>query len=120
MGEETNPYLQAQRIVRFVENKMRYKINDYERGRGIDVLLAYPVTDEKTGQEYYEGCCNQISALEVALCRAVGIPARCVSGFHGWRPWVPPEAGYSASRRTCCPADWLVSILRAEWASHVD
>jgi transglutaminase-like putative cysteine protease len=89
VGEETNPYLQAKRIERFVQKKIRYKINDYERGRGIDVLLAYPVTDEKTGQQYYEGCCNQISALKVALCRAVGIPARCVTGFVGWRPWVP-------------------------------
>lgn len=95
VGEETNPYLQAKRITRFVENKVRYKINDYDHGRGIDVLLAYPVRDPKTGQEHYEGPCHQISALEVALCRAVGIPARCVFGFFGWRPWLPPEAPYS-------------------------
>lgn len=91
VGDETNPYLQAERIVEFVGKKMRYKILDFERGRGIDCLLAYPVVDEKTGQEYYEGCCNQITALIVTLCRAVGIPARCVSGYVGWNPWVDPK-----------------------------
>jgi len=91
VGDETNPYLQAERIVKFVGKKMRFKILDFERGRGIDCLLAYPVTDEKTGQEYYEGCCNQYAALMVALCRAVGIPARCVFGYVGWNPWIEPN-----------------------------
>jgi hypothetical protein len=54
-------------------------------------LLDNPVIDEKTGEEYYEGACNQYSALFVALCRAVGIPARCVSGYIGWNPWVEPN-----------------------------
>jgi transglutaminase-like putative cysteine protease len=91
VGDETNPYLQAERIVKFVGKKMRYKILDFERGRGIDCLLAYAVADEKTGQEYYEGSCNQFTALMVALCRAVGIPARCVSGYIGWNPWVKKD-----------------------------
>jgi transglutaminase-like putative cysteine protease len=88
VGDETNPYLQAERIVKFVHKKMHFKVLDYERGRGIDVLLAYTVTDEKAGQEYYEGCCTQYAALMVALCRAVGIPARCVSDYNGWVPWI--------------------------------
>jgi len=91
VGEETNPYLQAERIVKFVGKKMHYKILDFERGRGIDVLLAHPVVDEKTGQEYYEGCCSQFTALAVALCRVVGIPARCVAGYVGWAPWIEPN-----------------------------
>jgi len=91
VGDETNPYLQAQRIVKFVRKKMRFKRLDFERGRGIDCLLAYPVVDEKTGQEYYEGCCNQFATLMVALCRGVGIPARCVFGYVGWNPWIEPN-----------------------------
>ena len=91
IGDETNPYLQAERIVQFVRKKMHYKILDFERGRGIDVLLAHPVKDEKTGQEYYEGCCSQYTALMVALCRAVGIPARSIAAFIGWAPWVRPD-----------------------------
>jgi hypothetical protein len=91
IGDETNPYLQAKRIVESAKKKVHYKVLDFERGRGIDCLLAYPVIDEKTGQEYYEGCCNQITALTVALCRAVGIPARAVSVFVGWHPWIGAE-----------------------------
>jgi hypothetical protein len=91
VGDETNPYLQAEQIVKFVRRKMRFKRLSYERGRGIDCLLAYPVTDKETGQEYYEGACNQYSALFIALCRAVGIPARSVQGFVGWEPWAKKE-----------------------------
>jgi hypothetical protein len=91
VGEETNPYLQAERIANFVGKKMRFKRLDFERGRGIDCLLEYPITDEKTGLEYYEGCCNQYAAFMVALCRAVGIPARCVKGYIGWHPWMEPN-----------------------------
>jgi hypothetical protein len=87
VGDEINPYLQAERIFKFVGKKMHYQILDFERGRGIDCLLAYPVTDEKTGLEYYEGSCTQYSAFMVALCRAVGIPARCVSGYIGYNTW---------------------------------
>ncbi len=90
-GDETNPYLQAKRILEFVRGKIHHKVLDFERGRGIKCLLDYPVIDEKTGQEYYEGCCSQITALKVALCRAIGIPARCVSGFIGWCPWMKKD-----------------------------
>jgi transglutaminase-like putative cysteine protease len=86
VDDEKNPYLQADRIVKFVMRKVHYKILDFERGRGIQCLLDYPVKDEKTGDEYYQGCCSQISALIIALCRAVGIPARAVYGCKGWNP----------------------------------
>jgi len=54
-------------------------------------LLDSPVMDEETGEEHYKGSCNQYSAFFVALCRAVGIPARSVSGFIGWKPWIKEE-----------------------------
>lgn len=88
IGDEKNPYLQAKRIFEFTRKKMRYRILDFERGRGTKCLLDYPIMDEKTGKEYYEGSCNQYSALFVALYRAVGIPARSVVGFIGWGPWI--------------------------------
>jgi hypothetical protein len=91
IGDEKNPYLQAKRIVEFASKKVHFKLTAFERGRGIKCLLDYPVRDEKTGEEYYEGACNQITALFVALCRAVGIPARCVSGYVGWNPLVTPN-----------------------------
>jgi len=91
VGDETNSYLQAKRILEFVRENMRYKILDYERGRGIKCLLDYPVIDEETGEEYYEGCCSQYSAFFCALCRATGIPVRAVFGLRGFRPWITEE-----------------------------
>ena len=90
IGDEKNPYLRAKRILAFVRKKVNFKVLDFERGRGIKCLLDYPVIDERTGDEYYEGSCSQDTALFVALCRAVGIPARSVSGYIGWCPWMKP------------------------------
>ena len=91
IADEKNPYRQAERIGEFVNEKVHYKILDFERGRGIKCLLDFPVVDEETGEEYYEGCCSQYSVLFIAMCRAVGIPARSVFGFIGWRPWIKEE-----------------------------
>ncbi len=91
IGEETNPYLQAQQILEYTGKKVNYKILDYERGRGIKCLLDYPVIDEDTGEEYYEGCCTQKCAFFIALCRAMGIPARSAYIFTGYKPWLTEE-----------------------------
>jgi transglutaminase-like putative cysteine protease len=91
IGDEMNPYLQAKRIFEFIRNKMRFKAHDLERGRGIKCLLNFPVIDKKTGEEYYEGACGQHSALFIALCRAVRIPARAAGGLVGWRAWIKEE-----------------------------
>ncbi len=91
IGDEENPYIQADRIVNFVHQKVRYTSSAFERGRGIDCLLASPVTDGETGQEYYEGRFGQIMGLTVALCRAVGIPARCVFGYIHLTPWIEQD-----------------------------
>ena len=86
VGDEKNPYLQAERIFKFVRKKVPYKMHRLERGAGTEVLLNFPSQDEETGEEYYEGACGQQNALFIALCRAVGIPARAVVGFVGWDP----------------------------------
>lgn len=91
VGDEKNPYMQAERIFKFVRKKVRYKMHRLERGVGTKVLLNFPVKDEKTGEEYYEGACDQQHMLFIALCRAVGIPARAVVGFVGWDPWTKEE-----------------------------
>ena len=83
IGDEENPYLQARRIYDFIQKKERFRCT----GVGVQALLDSLVKDEKTGEEYYEGVCYQYSAFFVALCRAVGIPARSVTAFIGWRPW---------------------------------
>ncbi|MFH0960855.1 MAG: transglutaminase domain-containing protein, partial [Pseudomonadota bacterium] len=91
VGDEKNPYLQAERIFKFVRKKVPYKMHRLERGVGTEVLLNFPSQDEETGEEYYEGACDQQSTLFIALCRAVGIPARAVAGFVGWDPWIKEE-----------------------------
>ncbi|NQT04157.1 MAG: transglutaminase domain-containing protein [Planctomycetes bacterium] len=49
------------------------------------------VHNEKTGKEYYQGGFDQYSTFFVALCRAVGIPARCITEISGWGPWMTQE-----------------------------
>ena len=91
VGDEKNAYRQAEKIFQFTKKKVRYKMNRLERGEGTEVLLDFPNQDEKTGEEYFEGACSQQHALFVALCRVVGIPARAVVGFVGWKPWLKEE-----------------------------
>jgi len=91
VGDETNSYLQAKRIFDFVRKKMRFKFVRHERGSGINSILDFPVIDQETGEEYYEGQCDHYSAFFVALCRAVGIPARGVTGILGWDPSIKEE-----------------------------
>jgi len=88
VGDEKNPYLQAKHILEFVKKKVRYKMT-FERG--IQYLLDNPIKDEQREEEYYVGDCGQFSALFITVCRAVGIPARTVSGFVGWSPWAKAE-----------------------------
>ena len=86
VGDEKNPYLQAKRIYKFVRKKIRRggEASGFRRLRGISVkaLLEFPVTDQKTGEEYYKGMCAESSMFFIALCRAVGIPARAVFVFY--------------------------------------
>lgn len=85
IAEEDNPYLQAKQICYAVSECIQYKILDHERGRGIDCLLAHPIKNPDSDTQFYEGSCSQYSALFVALCRSVGIPARCVFAYFGPR-----------------------------------
>jgi len=111
VGDEENPYLQAKRIFDFVQKKMRYR---GRMGIGIQTLLDTFVKDEKTGEEYYEGVCGQYSAFFVVLCRAIGIPARSVTAFVGWRTWPWIEEKDS---RPWVKGDWTYKALgRHHWA----
>ena len=85
VGSETNPYLKAQKIFTFVHQKIRYYQGMDDRS--LDWLLEHPLTDERTGQEYYSGACTEFAALFVAMCRSQGIPARCVYARIGWGPY---------------------------------
>jgi transglutaminase-like putative cysteine protease len=83
VGDETNPYLKAQKILAFVHDKIKWFQG---MDRSLEHMLSSPKIDEKSGEEYYNGDCTHFSALFVALCRSEGIPARCVYGRIGWAP----------------------------------
>jgi hypothetical protein len=85
VGDEQNPYRQARSILGFVRKRVRSTRTRFEK-RGVQALLDHPFTDEKTGEQYYKAGCSQFSSFFVALCRAVGIPARSVVAFTGWHP----------------------------------
>lgn len=87
IGNETNPYLKAQKILAFVHNKIRY-YQGTNSNRSLDLVLTNAKIDERSGEEYFTGDCSHYSALFVALCRSEGIPARCVYGRIGWRPYL--------------------------------
>jgi len=85
IGNETNPYLQAQKILAFVHKKIRY----YQGlNRNLDYMFSNSKIDERSGEEYFTGDCSHYSALFSALCRSLGIPARCVYGRIGWAPFL--------------------------------
>ena len=91
VGDEKNPYLQAKLIFDFVVKKMRYKYIPGQAGRDIRYLLASAVIDKQTGETYYQGACAEYTVFFVALCRAVGIPARGITGKMGFTPWIQKE-----------------------------
>ncbi|MFC1604811.1 ankyrin repeat domain-containing protein [Planctomycetota bacterium] len=89
VGDEKNPYLQAKRIYDFVRDKMYYRKPVVEGTLlSVETILTHPVIAPKTGQEHYLGACYHQSMVFVALCRAVGIPARSVFAWHDNRPWI--------------------------------
>ncbi|NHJ85683.1 MAG: hypothetical protein FK734_09495 [Asgard group archaeon] len=63
-----NPIIFAKKAIKLVNQLITYKVQPKEYG------AAYAV-------EKKEGDCTEFSALFVALCRAVGIPARTTAGF---------------------------------------
>jgi|GEM_PF-1891229 len=87
VGNETNPYLKAQKILAFTHNKIRW-FQSTNSSRGLDSMFSNSKIDEKSGEEYFLGDCSHYSALFVALCRSEGIPARCVYGRIGWAPYL--------------------------------
>lgn len=88
IGNENNPYLQAQKILAFVHKKIQYFQG---MNRSLDYMFSSSKIDERSGEEYFTGDCTQFSALFVGLCRSEGIPARCVYGWVGWAPFLNKE-----------------------------
>ncbi|MBN1475220.1 transglutaminase domain-containing protein [Candidatus Sumerlaeota bacterium] len=90
VGDETNPLRQAERIFVWVCDHMEYVYPPGERG-------TLPTLERLSGD------CGEYAFLFIALCRAVDIPARLVSGFtvgeetfgsHAWAEFHLPGVGW--------------------------
>lgn len=91
VGGRKNPYLSAREIFRWVRAHGAYDYPPKERG-ALQML------------ETMSGDCGQFSYLFIALCRAIGIPARLVAGFrlnedqklayHAWAECFMPDYGW--------------------------
>jgi transglutaminase-like putative cysteine protease len=97
VGGETNPYLAAERIYRYVVNEVQYSLMPH--------LLAYPrgIPESVYVHENRYGDCGAQSMYFSALCRSVGIPARTTGGFqifsgkpsgHFWAEFYLPHYGW--------------------------
>ncbi|HDL17874.1 MAG TPA: hypothetical protein ENH29_02350 [Bacteroidetes bacterium] len=90
-GNEANPYRKAKIIFDWVKQNMKYRRKSGTRG-------------VKAALKNMAGDSGQFSYLFIALCRAVGIPARFVAGFqadrshelkyHTWSEFLLPGHGW--------------------------
>lgn len=97
VGRQTNPYLAARRIWNYVIDNVTYSFMPhfalYPRGKAESVYV----------HQHKYGDCGAQSMYFAALCRAVGIPARCTGGFqlftgvpagHFWAELYLPNYGW--------------------------
>jgi len=101
VGEETRPHEVALKIYEFVVDRLTYEVQLEEQG------ALWALQNRK-------GDCSEHSYLFVALCRAVGVPSRVLTGFafnnyiqslsdgHMWAEyylenygWVPVDVGWN-------------------------
>lgn len=87
-GNETNPCLKARAIYNWLAANLRYEYIE-PAGRGATKTL-----------KRLKGDCGEFSALFVAMCRSLSIPARTVtsnwmsSGGHQWAEFLLPPYGW--------------------------
>jgi len=97
VGEETNPWLAAGLLYDHVVDEIDYSL--------VPHLCSYPRGDPESVyvHEHGYGDCGAQSMYYAALCRSVGIPARCTGGFqlftgvpqgHFWAEVYLPDYGW--------------------------
>lgn len=104
---ESNPYLQAKKIFDWVISNMTYQTTDIES------------QDLKINYKKLKGDCGSFSRVFVALCRAIGIPARRVicrwftESGHVWAEILIPPYGW-------IPVDTSAAYFMTLEANRVD
>ncbi|HEY9786500.1 MAG TPA: transglutaminaseTgpA domain-containing protein [Candidatus Obscuribacterales bacterium] len=73
-GAEGNWFRKAENIANYLRKNYKYTIQHPVLEPGEDALSRFLLKEK-------EGTCGEFATAEVLLCRACGIPARCVIGF---------------------------------------
>ena len=89
VGNEKNPYNKAKLIYDWVASELEYELQGEEHG------AVYGLQNKK-------GDCTEFATLFIALCRAVGVPARLIIGsvpngsleFHTWAEFYLQNYGW--------------------------
>jgi transglutaminase-like putative cysteine protease len=118
VGNETNPYLQADMIYRYIIDTYPYSLAPH-------LMLntaAIPESEYMLGTGF--GDCGTQSMYFAALCRSLGIPARAVGGYqllpgvegtHFWAEFYLPEYGWVPVDVTIAEAaDWSFNATPEE------
>jgi len=124
IGNETNPYLQAQKIYRYVSDTLPYShaphmlLEATGKPRSVYVL--------ETGI----GDCGAQSQYFAALCRSIGIPVRVPAGYqmilgpagtHVWAEYYVEGYGWIPADVTVAEgADWSYNATTAEREQYRD
>ncbi|MFW5746457.1 MAG: transglutaminase-like domain-containing protein [Nanoarchaeota archaeon] len=96
---QTDYYLAVHALVDWVEENIEYSLNTVTADVSLPASWVY---------QEREGVCDELTALFIAMCRSVGIPARFVSGIsyttsslfddkwssHAWAEVYFPEVGW--------------------------
>lgn len=114
VGNETNPYFQAQKIYRYIVDTYPYSHVPH---------LMLDTAEPKIAESSYmyatgHGDCGTQSMLFAALCRSIGIPARATGGYqmllsdtpgtHFWAEYYIEGCGWIPCDPTVAEiADWL-------------
>ncbi len=70
----SNWFDQAEHICRYLRTQYKYSFEPYQESKGRDLVAEFLFTKK-------EGACGEFASAFVVMCRAVGIPARCVGGY---------------------------------------
>lgn len=118
VGNETNPYLQAQLIYNYIITTYPYSHVPHGHLDLVDPKIAESTYMFETGH----GDCGTQSMLFSALCRSLGIPARAIGGYQmvlAERPGTHFWAEYYIEGYGWIPCDTTVADV-ADWTDTSD
>lgn len=121
IGEERNPYLQAQMIYWYVIENLRYSLTPHMH------LSAARIPESQYVHDMGYGDCGAQSAYFCTLLRSLGIPARDtggeqlvpgIAGSHFWAEFLVPGYGWVPADVTMAEiADWSFDATEEERAT---